>query len=209
MTVDSQRICLINFILTSLFLSLSPPLSLSLSLSLSSPPPLSLSLSPSLSLSLSLSLSISPSLLPLSLLSLSPLSLSLSPPPYLPLSLPLSLSLSLSLFPLSLSLSLSLSLFVGSERIWVECFSGRWTKSVHNKKLFLNRKLKIQLLTFILLECFSWNAYLQAFRYCSNYLMSQISPFTPCGFYNAYLNNIAMLSLWGIAKHWVMASLFM
>ncbi len=90
------------------------------------------------------------------------------------------LSSQVSLSP-SLSLSLSLWCLWGSERIWVECFSGRWTKSVHNKKLFLNRKLMIQLLTFILLECFP--AYLQAFRY----LMSQILPFTPCGFYNAYL----------------------
>lgn len=83
-------------------------------------------------------------------------------------------------------------------------------KICSQQKAFPKPKTPVStMLTFTLMECFPWKTYLQAFRYCSLFLMSQISGFTPCGFYNAYLNNIGMLSQWGSAQHGALVSLFM
>lgn len=112
---------------------------------------------------------------------------------------------------LSLPLNLSLTLWClwGSERIWVEYFSGRWTKSVHNKKLFLNRKTQDSTVNIHMAGMFFMKPVFASLQILQYYLMFQILTFTPCGFYNAYLNNIAVLSQWGISKHGVMVSLFM
>ncbi len=155
---DSQRICLINVILTSLP---SPP-----------PPPPALSLSSSLSSSSShrLSRPSCPILLPPPPLSLALFSLSSSYS-----------SLSLSSLLLSLSLSLSLCV-VGSERDLGGVFQVAGGQNLVTTKSFPKPKTQDSTVNIHIAGMFFMKCILQAFRYCSIIWCPRFRLSPPVGF---------------------------